>query len=53
MNEEQGVLQDVMGTAQPDKESKGKKYIRIVLTVVFMSFFALLIVMAVLRRYGT
>jgi hypothetical protein len=53
MKEERGVLQDVIGTARPGEESKTKKYVRIALAFIFMSFFAILIVMAVLRRYGT
>jgi hypothetical protein len=53
MKEERGVLQDVIGTAQSKEESKAKKYVRIVLTLIFMSFFAILIVMAALRRYGS
>ena len=53
MKEERGALRDVIETAQPKEESKTKKYIRIALTLIFMSFFALLIVMAVLRKYGS
>jgi len=53
MKEERGLLQDVMGTAQPKEESKTKKYIRLALAVIFMAFFVLLIVMAALRRYGS
>jgi hypothetical protein len=53
MKNERGVLQDVIGTAQPNEESKAKKYVRIALTMILMSAFALLIVMAVLRRYGS
>lgn len=53
MKEERGILRDVIGTAKPEEKSKTKKYVRIVLAVIFMSFFALLIVMATLRRYGS
>jgi hypothetical protein len=53
MKEERGVLQDVIGTAQPKEESKAKKYVRIALILICMSFFVLLFVMAVLRRYGS
>jgi hypothetical protein len=53
MKEEPGVLQDVIGTTRMEEESKTKKYVRIALTVGFMSFFTLLIIMAVLRRYGS
>ena len=53
MKAERSVLQDVIGTAQPKEQSKTKKYIRIVLTVIFMSCFALLVVMAALRKYGS
>ena len=44
---------DVIGKAQPEEESKTKKYIRIALTLIFMAFLALVFVMAFLRRYGT
>jgi hypothetical protein len=53
MKEELEVLQEVVGTPRMEEENKTKKYVRIALTVVFMSFFTLLIVMAVLRRYGS
>jgi hypothetical protein len=53
MKEERDILRDVIGTAPPEEESKTRKYGRIVLALIFMSFFALLIVMAALRRYGT
>jgi hypothetical protein len=52
MKEEKGVLQDAIEEAQPKKESKTRKYIRIAMAVIFLSFFALVIVMATLRRYG-
>jgi hypothetical protein len=53
MKEERGLLQDVIGTAQPKEESKTKKYIRIALALIFMAFFVLVFVMAFLRRYGS
>lgn len=53
MKEDRGILRDVIGSAKPEEESKSKKYLRIALIVIFMSFFGLLIVMAILRRYGT
>lgn len=53
MKEEKGILQDVIGTAQPKEESKTKKYIRIALTVIVMAFFAILIVAAFMRKYGS
>jgi hypothetical protein len=53
MKEERGVLQEVIGKAQPEEESKTKKYIRIILACVGMAFFVLVFVMAFLRRYGT
>jgi hypothetical protein len=45
--------QDISGTAQPKEESKRKKYIRIALTFIFISFFVLVFVMAALNRYGS
>jgi hypothetical protein len=53
MKEERGVLQDVVGTDQPNNEGKVKRYVRTVLMILFMSFFVLLVVMAALRRYGS
>lgn len=53
MKEERGVLRDIIGTAKPEEESKSKKYVRIVLALIIMSFLALLIVMAALRKCGT
>jgi len=53
MKEERGLLQDVIGTAQPKEESKTKKYIRIALACIGMALFVAVIVMAALRRYGT
>lgn len=52
MKEERGVLQDVIGTAPPDKESKINKYVRIAIACVGMALFVAVIVMAALRRYG-
>ena len=53
MKEKQRVLRDVTGTAQPEEESKTKKYIRIALACVGIAFFVLVFVMAFLRRYGS
>ncbi len=53
MKEVRSVLRDVIGTAQPEEESKTKKYIRIALACVGMAFFVLVFVMAFLRRYGS
>jgi hypothetical protein len=53
MRENKSVLRDVIETDQPEKESKGKKYVRIVLLFIFMGFFAILIISAILRRYGS
>ncbi len=53
MKEERGILQDVIGTAKPEEESKTKKYIRIALAFVGIVLLVLVFVMAVLRRYGT
>jgi hypothetical protein len=50
MKEEKGVLQDAIEADQPKEEGKTRKYIRITMVVIFMSFFALVIVMATLRR---
>jgi hypothetical protein len=52
MKEERGILRDAVGTAQPEKESKAKKYIRIALACAGMALFLAVIVMAALRRYG-
>ena len=49
---EQGVLRDVIGTDQPKKESKIRKYIRLAFASVGMALFLAVIVMAALRRYG-
>jgi hypothetical protein len=53
MKEEQDLLRDVKGTDPSKEESKIMKYIRIVLSVLFMSFLALLIVKAIIRRFGS
>jgi hypothetical protein len=45
--------QDASGTAQPKEESKTKKYVRIALALIFTGLFALMIIMAVLRKYGS
>jgi len=52
MKEERGILQDVIGTSQPQEESKIKKYIRIVFSSVLLSLLALVVVMAALRKCG-
>jgi hypothetical protein len=52
MKEKRDLLQDVIGTAQPE-ESKTKKYIRIALACIGMALFVAVIVMAALRRYGS
>jgi len=52
MKEERGVLRDVIGKAQPEEESKTKKYIRIALASVGMALFLAVFVMATLRRCG-
>jgi hypothetical protein len=53
MKEEPGLLRDVIGTARPEKENKGKKYLRIALTAILLSGFGLLIVAAVIRKFGS
>jgi len=45
--------QDVSETAQPEEESKTKKYIRIAFASILLAFLVLAVVMAILRRYGT
>jgi uncharacterized membrane protein YwzB len=52
MKEERGILRDVIDTDQPKKESKTKKYIRIVLVCIALGFLVLTFVMAFLRKYG-
>ena len=42
--------QDVSGTAQPEEESKTKKYLRIAFGSVLLAILALLFVMAFLKR---
>jgi hypothetical protein len=53
MKEERGLLRDVIGTARPEKDSKSKKYIRIAVTVILLSGFALVIVAAAIRKFGS
>jgi hypothetical protein len=48
MKEERGVI----GTAQPEAESRIRKYMRIALVSIGMALFLAVIVMAALRRYG-
>jgi hypothetical protein len=52
MKEERGLLQDVIGTAPPERENKGKKYFRFAMIAIFACFFLILIIAAVVRRYG-
>ena len=42
--------QDVSGTAQPEEESKTKKYFRIAVGSVLVAILVLVVVMAILRR---
>lgn len=53
MKEERSVLRDIIGTDQPKDASKSKKYVQIAFAVIFMVFFAILIVAAVIHRYGS
>jgi hypothetical protein len=53
MKEERDVLQDVIGTAQPEEESKIKKYIRIAFGCAGVALIVFVIVMAALRRCGS
>jgi hypothetical protein len=53
MKKERGILRDVIGKDQPEKESKAKKYMRIALASVGMALFLAVIVMAALRKYGS
>jgi hypothetical protein len=46
------ALQDIIGIDKPVKESKAKKYIRIILACIGLAILATTIVMAALRRYG-
>ncbi len=50
MKEERDVLRDVIGTAQPEEESKTKKYLRIAFASVLLAIIALVCVMAALRH---
>jgi len=52
MKEERGALRDVIGKAQPEEESKTKKYIRIAIGCVGLGFILYVFVMAFLRRHG-
>jgi hypothetical protein len=45
--------QNVSGSAQPEGESKTKKFIRIAGIFVLISFFVLVFVMAALKKCGT
>ena len=50
MKEERDVLRDVIGTAQPEEESRTKKYLRIAIGSVLLALLALVFVMALIRR---
>jgi len=52
MKEVQSILQDPLGGDPHKGESKIKKYMRIIFCCVGLAFFALVIGMAILRRYG-
>jgi RNase adaptor protein for sRNA GlmZ degradation len=52
MKEHEGILQDVIDTAQPKEESKTKKYIRIAIGCVGLGFIVLTFIMVFLRKYG-
>jgi hypothetical protein len=43
---------DATGTAQPEKESRVKKYIRLALVYIGVALFLTVIISAALRRYG-
>lgn len=51
MKEEQGVLVESPGTDAPQEMSKGKKYVRIALNVLFVLFFMLIAGAAVYRKF--
>jgi hypothetical protein len=53
MNERRGTLPDVIDTAQPKKESKTKKYIRMVVACIGFGLILLTFIMAYLRKYGS
>ncbi len=53
MKEEKSLLQDVVGTAQQQQESKTKKYIRNVFAVIAMLAFLAVIVAAAMRKFGS
>jgi hypothetical protein len=50
MKEEHDVQLDVIGTAQPEEESRIKKYLRIAIGSVFMALLAYVFVMAIIRK---
>jgi hypothetical protein len=50
MKEEQSVLQDVTGKAQPKEESKTRKYLRLTIGYVALGWIVWMFVMVVLRR---
>jgi len=50
MKEERDVLRDVIGTAQPEKESRTKKYLRIAIGSVLLALLAYVFVMAIIRK---
>ena len=49
MKEEQGVS---IAARPQEEESKIKKYLRIILIVIFVAFFAIIIVGAIVRKLG-
>jgi hypothetical protein len=53
MQKRRGVFLDVVDTGQPEKESKTKKYLRIVVACVGFGLIALTFIMAFLRKYGS
>jgi hypothetical protein len=53
MREEQKILHDVIGTGQQNKETKTQKYIRLTFVTIFLVFFAVFIVMAIMKRFGS
>ena len=50
MKEERDVLRDVIGTAQPENESRTKKYLRIAIGWVLLALLAYVFVMAIIRK---
>ena len=50
MKEERDVLRDVIGTAQPEEESRTKKYLRIAVVSIWLALLAYVFVMAIIRK---